>query len=182
MMVPPGGGSDSIDGAGRARHGGGGRWCVAAAALSGCGLPRRELVSAAGHQGGGHGSYTIQAQMPDVQNLEQNSRVRVNDVTVGNVTKIERQGWHALVTMTTQRGRRPARQRDRHARADQPARLGARRAGAAHRRPARGQAQDGSLIPLSSAGAYPSTEQTLAAVSLVLNGGGSGRSRTSPRR
>ena len=28
-----------------------------------------------------------------------NSRVRVGDVTVGNVTKIERQGWHALVTM-----------------------------------------------------------------------------------
>ena len=38
--------------------------------------------------------------MPDVDNLEQNSRVRVGDVTVGNVTKIERQGWNALVTMT----------------------------------------------------------------------------------
>ena len=34
--------------------------------------------------------------MPDVDNIEQNSRVRVGDVTVGNVTKIERQGWHAL--------------------------------------------------------------------------------------
>ncbi len=37
--------------------------------------------------------------MPDVSNLQQNSRVRVGDVTVGNVTKIERQGWHALLTM-----------------------------------------------------------------------------------
>ena len=37
--------------------------------------------------------------MPDVDNIEPNSRVRVADVTVGNVTKIERQGWHALVTM-----------------------------------------------------------------------------------
>ena len=37
--------------------------------------------------------------MPDVDNIEPNSRVRVGDVNVGNVTKIERQGWHALVTM-----------------------------------------------------------------------------------
>ena len=50
-------------------------------------------------QGGGPGSYTIQAQLPDVNNIEPNSRVRVGDVTVGNVTKIERQGWHALLTM-----------------------------------------------------------------------------------
>jgi phospholipid/cholesterol/gamma-HCH transport system substrate-binding protein len=38
-----------------------------------------------------------------------------------------------------------------------------------------GKLHDGSLIPLSSAGAYPGTEQTLAAVSLVLNGGGIGQ-------
>ena len=34
---------------------------------------------------------------------------------------------------------------------------------------------DGSLIPLSSGGAYPTTEQTLAALSLLLNGGGLGQ-------
>ena len=42
--------------------------------------------------------------MPDVQNLERNSRVRVNDVTVGTVTNIALQGWHALVTMTIDGG------------------------------------------------------------------------------
>ena len=52
-----------------------------------------------GTQGKGPGAFTIQAQIPDVDNLERNSRVRVGDVTVGNVTKIERQGWNALVTM-----------------------------------------------------------------------------------
>ena len=36
-----------------------------------------------------------------------------------------------------------------------------------------GKLHDGSLIPLSSGGAYPTTEQTLAAMSLLLNGGGS---------
>ena len=37
--------------------------------------------------------------MPNVTNIQPNSRVRVGDVTVGNVTKVELQGWHALVTM-----------------------------------------------------------------------------------
>ena len=38
-----------------------------------------------------------------------------------------------------------------------------------------GKLHDGSLIPLSRGAAYPSTEQTLAAVSLLLNGGGIGQ-------
>lgn len=49
--------------------------------------------------GGGDGSFTIEAQLPDVVTVQQNARVRVADLTVGNVTKIEVQDWHALVTM-----------------------------------------------------------------------------------
>jgi phospholipid/cholesterol/gamma-HCH transport system substrate-binding protein len=41
--------------------------------------------------------------------------------------------------------------------------------------PPEGRLHDGSLIPLSSAGVFPSTEQTLAAISMVLNGGGVGQ-------
>jgi phospholipid/cholesterol/gamma-HCH transport system substrate-binding protein len=41
--------------------------------------------------------------------------------------------------------------------------------------PPQGKLQNGSLIPLSAAATYPSTEQTLAALSLVLNGGGIGQ-------
>ena len=52
-----------------------------------------------GTVGDGPGSYTIQAQLPDVVVIQQNTRVRVGDVNVGNVTKIEVQDWHALVTM-----------------------------------------------------------------------------------
>ena len=49
--------------------------------------------------------------------------------------------------------------------------------------PPQGRLHEGSLIPLSSASAYPTTEQTLAAISLLLNGGGDRpRFRTSPRR
>jgi len=38
-----------------------------------------------------------------------------------------------------------------------------------------GVLRNGSLIPLKSAGTYPSTDQTLAALSLLLNGGGVGQ-------
>lgn len=41
--------------------------------------------------------------------------------------------------------------------------------------PPHGRLRDGSVIPLSRGGAFPSTEQTLAALSLVLNGGGLGQ-------
>ena len=41
--------------------------------------------------------------------------------------------------------------------------------------PPEGRLHDGSLIPLSHGGAYPTTEQTLAALSMLLNGGGIGQ-------
>ncbi len=90
-------------------------------------------------------------------------------------TKIERQGWHALLTMQLNGDVEPARQRHRDGRPDQPARVAARRTGAADRRPARGQAARRIADPAVVAGTfYPVTEQTLAAVSLLLNGGGIG--------
>ena len=148
-------------------------------ALSGCGALRdfrgANTFPLPGTKGGGPGHYTIQVQMPDVQNLQQNSRVRVNDVTVGNVTKIERQGWHALLTMTIDR--------DVNLPANATATLGQTSVlGSLHIELAaprgvapQGKLRDGALIPMSSAGAYPSTEQTLGALSLMLNGGGLGQ-------
>ena len=152
---------------------------LAVAALSGCGALRdfRGMNSfpLPGTKGGGPGHYTIQAQMPDVQNLQRNSRVRVNDVTVGNVTKIERQGWHALLTMTIDGGvDLPA---NATATLGQTSLLGSLHIELAPPRGVvpQGKLHDGSVIPLSSAGAYPSTEQTLGALSLLLNGGGVGQ-------
>ena len=70
-----------------------------ASALSGCGWRGLNSLSLPGTEGSEDGSYTIQAQLPDVVVIQQNTRVRVADVNVGNVTKIEVQDWHALVTM-----------------------------------------------------------------------------------
>src|SRR6478752_1749160 len=128
-----------------------------------------------GVEGRGPGAFTIQAQMPDVDNIEPNSRVRVADVTVGNVTKIERQGWNALVTMELNENvQLPA---NATAKLGQTSLLGSLHIELAPPTdvPPEGRLHEGSLIPLASAGKYPSTEQTLAAISLVLNGGGIGK-------
>lgn len=148
---------------------------VVVAALSGCGWHGLNSLPLPGTQGGGPGSFVIQAQMPDVNNIQPNSRVRVADVTVGHVTKIERQGWHALVTMQLNG--------DVSLPANATAKIGTTSLlGSYHielispkSEAPQGQLRDQSVIPLARGGAYPSTEQTLAALSLVLNGGGLGQ-------
>ncbi|UXA20916.1 virulence factor Mce family protein [Mycobacterium sp. SMC-4] len=141
-------------------------------ALSGCGWRGLNSIPLPGVQGVGPDSFSVQAQMPDVDNIEPNSRVRVGDVNVGTVTRIERQGWHALVTI--------ALNGDVVLPANATARLGQTSLlGSPHIELApptdaapEGRLQDGSVIPLASSGAYPTTEQALAAVALLLNGGG----------
>ena len=152
---------------------------LAVAAVSGCGALRNfhgaNSLPLPGRVGVGAGSYTIQAQMPDVQNLKENSRVQFNDVLIGNVAKVERQGWHALVTMSIE----PDAELPANATVTvgQTSLLGTLHVELATPPgvEAKGKLHNGSLIPLSSASAYPSTEQTLGAVSLVLNGGGLGQ-------
>jgi phospholipid/cholesterol/gamma-HCH transport system substrate-binding protein len=143
--------------------------------LSGCGSWRGlNSLSLPGSAGGGPGSYTIQAEMPDIANLQQNSRVRVNDATVGHVTKIELKGWHALLTMRIDRDvDLPA---NATATLGQTSLLGSVHVELAPPKdvPPEGKLTDGSLIALSRGAIYPTTEQTLSAVSLLLNGGGIG--------
>jgi phospholipid/cholesterol/gamma-HCH transport system substrate-binding protein len=143
--------------------------------LSGCGWRGLNSLALPGTKGGGPGSYEIQVQLPDVNNIGQNSRVRVGDATVGNVTKIERQGWHALVTVRLDGAvNLPA---NATAKMGQTSLLGSQHIELAPPTgaPPEGHLHNGSLIPLRNAGAYPTTEQTLAAISLLLNGGGVGQ-------
>jgi len=146
-----------------------------ALALAGCSDWRGlNSVPLPGVEGVGPGAYTIQAQMPDVDNIEQNSRVRVGNVNVGTVTKIERQGWHALVTMQLNRNvELPA---NATATLGQTSLLGSLHIELAPPKdaPPQGKLHEGSLIPLAASGKYPSTEQTLSAIALLLNGGGIG--------
>ncbi|OCB36251.1 mammalian cell entry protein [Mycobacterium malmoense] len=146
-----------------------------AVATAGCGWRGLNSVALPGTAGRGPGSFTIHAQLPDVGTLDQNSRVQVGDVTVGNVTRIERQGWHALLTIRLDGDvDLPA---NATATIGQSSLLGSLHVELAPPTgaPPRGRLREGALIPLSSAGSYPTTERTLAAISLLLNGGGIGQ-------
>ena len=155
---------------------------LAMVGLAGCGWRGLNSIALPGTAGRGPGSFTIHAQLPDVGTLEQNSRVQVGDVTVGNVTKIERQGWHALLTIRLDGDvDLPA---NATATIGQTSLLGSLHIELAPPTdvPPQGKLKEGSLIPLSSAGSYPSTEQTLAAYRCCSTAVGSGRFRTSPSR
>ncbi len=147
---------------------------IVLAVVPGCGWRGVNTLPLPGTEGGGPDAYTIQAQLPDVATLERNSRVRVGDVTVGNVTKIERQGWHALLTMTVNGNvHLPA---NATATVGQTSLLGSLHVELAPPVgvPPKGRLTNGSLIPLSAGRMYPSTEHTLASISMLLNGGGIG--------
>ncbi len=148
---------------------------VLAAVVSGCSSWRGlNSVPLPGVQGAGPGAFTIQAQMPDVDNIEPNARVRVGDVNVGTIKKIERQDWHALVTMELNGDvQLPA---NATAKIGQTSLLGSEHVELAPPTDVapEGRLHQGSLIPLSSSGIYPTTERALAAIALLLNGGGIG--------
>lgn len=145
------------------------------AAVPGCGWQGLNSLPLPGTEGNGPGAFEIRAQMPDVSNIQPNSRVRVGDVTVGHVSKIELEGTHALVTMRL------------NADVDLPANATAKVGlttifGSLHielaaptDQPPQGRLGSGTVIPLSRSAASPTPEQTLAALSLVLNGGGVGQ-------
>jgi phospholipid/cholesterol/gamma-HCH transport system substrate-binding protein len=148
---------------------------LAGTVLSGCQWRGLNSLPMPGTQGRGDGAYQVQAQLPDVNYIQQNTRVRVGDVNVGTVTDIERQGWHALVTMTLNGDvDLPA---NATATVGQTSLLGSMHIELAPPTDAspEGRLHNGSLIPLAHGAAYPNTDQTLAAVSLLLNGGGIGQ-------
>ncbi|BBY64973.1 MCE family protein [Mycolicibacterium helvum] len=139
---------------------------------TGCSWHGLNSLALPGVAGRGDGSFHIQAQLPDVANLEPNSRVRVADVTVGSIARIERQGWHALVTIRLDGD--VDLPENTSVKVAQTSLLGSLHIELAppQGEPPRGRLHDGSVIPLSQGGAYPTTEQTLAAASMLLNGGG----------
>ena len=143
--------------------------------ISGCGWKGLNSLPMPGTEGDGPGAFTVQVQLPDVTTVQQNSRVRVGDVNVGTVAKIERQDWHALVTIKLDGSvNLPA---NAIATVGQTSVFGSTHvelAPPSHTTP-EGRLHNGSLIPLSSGAAYPTTEQTLSAISLLLNGGGVGQ-------
>jgi virulence factor Mce-like protein len=114
-------------------------------------------------------------EMANVASLESNSPVMIDDVTVGSVGDISVSDWHANVEIFVAPGvvvpanavaviGQTSLLGSSHLALDPPP-------GAARK----GRLAAGSVIPLNKSSTYPTTEQTLASVSMVVNGGGLGQ-------
>ncbi|GAA5044629.1 MCE family protein [Nocardia callitridis] len=140
--------------------------------VTGCEWDGLNSLPMPGSEGTGADAYEVRIQMPNVTTLTRNSPVRVDDVDVGTVTGIEVEGWHALVTVSLNRDvRLPA---NATAKIGQTSLLGSNHvelAAPTGTAPV-GRLNNDDVIPLDRAGAYPTTEQVLSSLSVVLNGGG----------
>ncbi|WP_409427377.1 MCE family protein [Mycobacterium sp. SMC-11] len=147
--------------------------------LSGCqfgGLNSLNMPGTAGH---GRGSYSITVQLPDVTTLPQNSPVMVDDVTVGSVSGIravqQPDGtFYAAVKLSLDGNvHLPA---NAVAKVAQTSLLGSQHIELAEPtdQPPVGTLARGDEIPLSRTGRYPSTEEVLSSLGVVVNQGNLG--------
>ncbi|MFI9384298.1 MCE family protein [Kutzneria sp. NPDC052558] len=126
--------------------------------------------------GCGHDTYTVRAEFANVANLVPNAEVKVDDITVGRVSEVRLDGWHARLTLELDAGvRLPA---NATAKIGQKSLLGAEYVELDRPPDQQGRLRDGDLIPLARTDRYPETEELLAGLSLWLNGGGLENLRT----
>ncbi|MFI2645531.1 MCE family protein [Streptomyces sp. NPDC018610] len=122
--------------------------------------------------------YTVTAELDDVLSLVPQAAVKVDDVTVGRVTAIHLDGWHARVTMRINGSvRLPA---DAGARLEQSSLLGEKyvQLVAPAKDTTTARLGDGDLIPVARTGRNTEVEEVFGALSLLLNGGGVNQLKT----
>ncbi|WP_343709962.1 virulence factor Mce family protein [Mycobacterium sp.] len=144
---------------------------VAALVLSSCGWRGIANVQVPFAPGTGANSYTVYVQMPNTLALNNNSRVLVADVWVGSVRAITLKNWVATLTLGLDKSVKLPK--NATAKIGQTSLLGSRHVElAAPQDPSVQPLKDGDTIPLKNSSTYPSIEQTLASLSLILRGGG----------
>jgi phospholipid/cholesterol/gamma-HCH transport system substrate-binding protein len=121
---------------------------------------------------------TITAEFTDALNVVPRTAVMVDDVPVGQVSQIDRVGWHAKITMQVRKDLDlPA---NAVAEIRQTSLLGEKYVALlppSGTSPT-GRLADGDDIPLSATSRNPEVEEVLGALSFVLSGGGIGQLRT----
>jgi phospholipid/cholesterol/gamma-HCH transport system substrate-binding protein len=144
---------------------------VAASVLSSCGWRGISNVAIPGGPGSGAGSYTIYVQMPDTLAINGNSKVMVADIFVGSIKEIQLKNWVATLTLGVDKSVKLPK--NATAKIGQTSLLGSQHIElAAPPNPSPELLKDGDTIPLKNASAFPSVEQTLASLALILRGGG----------
>ncbi len=152
------------------------RWaamvCCAALVTSGCSFDGINSLPLPGTVGTGADATTYRVQIANVGTLESNSPVMVDDVVVGAVRRMTVDDWTATVEVSVKPGTvipqnavatvgQTSLLGSMHLALDPP--LGAEPAG---------RLTPGATIPVTQSSTYPSTEQTLSSLSVVVNGGG----------
>ncbi|MFF5532291.1 MCE family protein [Streptomyces cinerochromogenes] len=123
-------------------------------------------------------AYHVTVEFRDVLDLVPQSAVKVNNVTVGTVEKVELDGWHARVRLRIADSvKLPG-----NAVADlgQTSMLGEKYVALSAPTATRpvGRLRDGDRIPLSRSGRNTEVEEVLSALSALLNGGGVAQLKT----
>ncbi|WIM86979.1 virulence factor Mce family protein [Candidatus Mycobacterium wuenschmannii] len=144
---------------------------VAALVLSSCGWKGISNVSLPGGPGSGAHGYTLYVQVPDTLAINGNSKVMVADVFVGSIRKIELKNWVATLTLGVDKNVKLPK--NATAKIGQTSLLGSQHIElAAPADPSSQMLKNGDTIPLKNSSSYPSTEQTLASLAMVVRGGG----------
>ncbi|MCV7378226.1 mammalian cell entry protein [Mycobacterium alsense] len=152
---------------------------VAALVLSSCGWKGISNVAIPGGPGSGSDSMTIYVQMPDTLAINGNSKVMVADVYVGSIKEIKlatpktasgARDWVATLKLGVNKSVKLPK--NATAKIGQTSLLGSQHVELASPPNPVGQLKDGDTIPLKNSSAFPTTEQTLASLSLILRGGG----------
>ncbi|MFD0685653.1 MCE family protein [Actinomadura fibrosa] len=146
------------------------------AALSGCSFSGVDSLPLPGGPDLGSDPKTVRIEFSNVLDLVPQSVVKVNDVSVGKVEKIDlaggTSGWHAVVTVKV---RKDVKLPDNAtASIGQTSLLGEKYVALAPPtgQPAVGELGSGDLIPLARTSRGTEIEEVLSAMSLLLNGGG----------
>ncbi|WP_174604530.1 virulence factor Mce family protein [Mycobacterium numidiamassiliense] len=144
---------------------------VAAVVLSSCGWRGISNVPIPGGPGSGSGAYTVYVQVPDTLAINGNSKVMVADVFVGSIKAIQLKNWVATLTLGVSKSVKLPK--NAIAKIGQTSLLGSQHVQlSAPPNPSPELLKDGDTIPLKNSSSYPTTEQTLASLSLILRGGG----------
>lgn len=146
---------------------------LAALALSGCSVGLEDLPAPAGTSGA---TYGVTAAFGDVQNLALGAKVKDGGAVVGEVTSIDTHDYVAEVRMRIEK--KFVLGRDAHFQIRFTTPLGEDFVAVTPGHPARGTLADGATIPLAATSNAPSIEDTFAAVSALLNGGGLSKLQT----
>ena len=144
---------------------------VTAMVLTSCGWKGIANVPLDLGPGSEKGAQTVYVQVPDTLALNVNSRVRVADVFVGTVRKIELKDWVPTLTLSVD----PAIELPANATAKigQSSILGTQHVElAAPANPSSEPLRSGDTIPIDRSSSFPTVERTLASLATVLRGGG----------